>query len=729
MEDSIDVLLKSDNLCIGELILEYELIIHDISVNLAKVRKFNQHKRIPGKSRQISSLILDNPKSLSKVEKTIEYKRLLRLDASRRLLKKSFSDSLATSLYSLVCLPGKASNSTICKIDPNLFYQKIYDDELSCNHETHPVHEPVKDIIDTNFKISDIKSKFKSNRFFVLKFWEYIKNLLFSSRDYGVEHYSTVELVIKDKKSLDELKGWRMVWKTPLIPKFLDSLKAKCIKTTNFENCAYTENRSTTMALSKLCNMHFTKKEGLLGVDFKNAFALCCRQCANCLLGLDFMPKEVYFHVLINSNISNLGISTAGSGAGKPTGGPIFNTILDSVFKDQRFDLKKLVVYADDSVYKVSSDPILINDTISKYEYGRNFGLSPHLTGKKGPTFVSRNKKLCLDNCNATLLKSVPFLGVQVHISDTGYIVASSKPETIRNLNFLAYSLGHGLNLARMGASISVFDNIFKVASSSIACLIESRIQYILPFAGKLTILKLYNIHKVIICKLLGFKPKFFGFTSSANIKKYKDNDYVENMWSFISQIESNTYRVLAAIANRPTLSLILYKGCKVVLKQSLFNVWSTSYDKTRPKMSVFQAKIVNYITDSEKFIKLLKKSKLNSFYSSIRSIKKRRIFIKLATERFFGDNLRQRGFECDNLCRWCNNKTENIDHVLTCQSKLFTQSEAKCLMKTKVLKRKFGLEVVDSLSDCFRLLTVRLINDNTITKTPSKLRRIDQQY
>ena len=90
MEDSIDVLLKSDNLCVGELILEYELIIHDISVNLAKVRKFNQHKRIPGKSRQISSLILDNPKSLSKVEKTIEYKRLLRLDVSRRLLKSLF---------------------------------------------------------------------------------------------------------------------------------------------------------------------------------------------------------------------------------------------------------------------------------------------------------------------------------------------------------------------------------------------------------------------------------------------------------------------------------------------------------------------------------------------------------------------------------------------------------------------------------------------------------------
>ena len=129
MEDSINVLLKSDNLCVGELILEYELLIHDISVNLAKVRKFSQHKRIPGKSRQLSSLVLNNPRNLSKVDKSIEYKRLLRLDASRRLLKKTFSESLATSLYSLVCLPGKVSNSTMCKIDPMLFYQKIYDDE------------------------------------------------------------------------------------------------------------------------------------------------------------------------------------------------------------------------------------------------------------------------------------------------------------------------------------------------------------------------------------------------------------------------------------------------------------------------------------------------------------------------------------------------------------------------------------------------------------------------
>ena len=68
----------------------------------------------------------------------------------------------------------------------------------------------------------------------------------------GILHYSSVEVVVKDRDSLDTLDGWRTIWKTPRILKYYDSLKAESIQNDELENSAYCSGRSCMRALAKI---------------------------------------------------------------------------------------------------------------------------------------------------------------------------------------------------------------------------------------------------------------------------------------------------------------------------------------------------------------------------------------------------------------------------------------------------------------------------------------------
>jgi hypothetical protein len=447
------------------------------------------------------------------------------------------------------------------------------------------------------------------------------------------------------------------------------------------ENSAYTPNKSTHHALSKLFNIHFKKDECLIGVDFQNAFSMCCRKCLNLITQTNLLPNKIFYNVLVNGKASDLACSTTGSGAGRPSGGGCFNIILKSFFDKYDINFNKLAAYADDSQYLIKLSDTEIGNILEIFKSSYEFGLLPHLKGIKGPTILvndyNRDFKSSFD---VSITTSVKFLGPVLSLSSNGYLVASLPPKKFRSLFCLSFAFGSGLKLARFSSTDFEYCRIFKTASLSVSCLIESKILYSIMYLGKFSISKLYYIHRLAICKLADFKPNFFGFGSQRSYAKLNDKDPIWNLFDFIYKLESETYRIVCAALGRPTILELALKSANVILKQADFNNWCRSESATRFKPSKFHQKVVDFINKSNEYLINHSNKCLNIAYLGLKNRKERRIFIKLITDRFLHDDLSGKGFEIDNnLCRVCKMGNENFDHMLNNHCKV-TNSKLKRL-------------------------------------------------
>ena len=453
-------------------------------------------------------------------------------------------------------------------------------------------------------------------------------------------HYSSVEVVSKDSKKREKVDGWRLIWKSSPLIKFYDLIRSKCIKPESIDNAAYKRNSSVHVALGSLFSRYYPENVGLLGVDYKDAFGLACRQCLNQVLGVNFMPDLINFDIFVNKSSSCDLVSYIGTGAGRPSGGTGFTILLDSLFKQSDLVMSDVALYADDSQVVTK----LCNNEISKllniFSQGSQYGLQVHMTGKKAPTLlVNRKSKFSAIDLVSTV-HVVRFLGLNLKIGDNGLLYAIVNASELQKLNFLAFSLNSTLKIAYSDASCSEFKSMFALASQSIDALIESRIQYSIVYMDTTSLYKIYNIHRRVICSLLNINPTFFGFK---NRKDFSNEKCISNLLEEFEKISSETYLTLCRIACRPNIYQIAIRAANVLSKQLFEKVpnnresdrGQTDLPRLRTRRSKFEVKIGKILNDkdSKGFVK--DRSLLNEFLS-FKTFKRRREFIKFCTSRFF---------------------------------------------------------------------------------------------
>jgi hypothetical protein len=360
MEQNSHTLLNHHDMSSGELMLEYEIACWEIREMLFNGRIIKEHTRVRHQSRQLSETILDetlNPKE--KHDKIVE---LRKTDAMRRFIKYSESPNLGPALSSLYGLTTKKDAFNNCKVDPEVFRDIILDDEASCNHNDHVVSKPLTSFIRERKSLNDemvlgrLRNKWFCRPFFNNKFWTHILDIMFSDIDRGVTASALVEPVIKSKTNLSDPASWRLVWKTQsAVQKSYDLARSFFLDTDKIDNDAYTQCRSTSKTITKLMCWHMADLECLVGIDFKNAFGLCCRPCTNEMLGVEYIPEEISFNVSSNNKMSVPAVSLTGTGAGRASAGPAFNfTFHSHISRTEWYALfaKFLAAFADDSQFK-----------------------------------------------------------------------------------------------------------------------------------------------------------------------------------------------------------------------------------------------------------------------------------------------------------------------------------------------------------------------------------------
>ena len=118
-------------------------------------------------------------------------------------------------------------------------------------------------------------------------------------------------------------------------------------------NDAYCHGRSTQRSLARVCAWWVDIGEGIFGIDFENAFGLACRECANAIAGVPLVAPVIEYTVKTNGKTSPVMISTAGTGAGRPTGGPAFNITFETILNQipaSVVDEGDISAYADDAL-------------------------------------------------------------------------------------------------------------------------------------------------------------------------------------------------------------------------------------------------------------------------------------------------------------------------------------------------------------------------------------------
>ena len=677
IHNAVSVLLTDPTISNAELLIEYEMLIYDIVEEFGNHRIVKAHSRIAGLSRQISKHILHPPETLTQQEYFDKLRCLQKKDAARRMRKYMSSQNLGVAIQSIFAKPSKKS-SMACALHPKQFTKKILKDEMNDVHSLHKPHLTRPEILKKSVCVDSIANKFRPSILYNNRFWQRIADNMFTDRDTDVNQYSMVEVVTKDAKKSLEVDGWRIIWKSPLTTKFYDLIRSQFISTEVFENAAYTGGASTQVTLSKIFSMDFGRNEGLFGADFANAFASACRNCLNEIVDAPILPKEINFDVFVGDNSDCGYISHWGTGAGRPSGGPAFNAILDSHFRESKTDLDCLAAYADDSQAKTSIDKVSIQCLLDKFVEAKHFGLQVHLKGTKGPTLLVRKKHVGhLDiPSTVTVVNVIKFLGIDISIGPLTSLIGSFPEAVIQNLYFHARTLGTGLRLARLNASTNEWLMVFKLASRSVAALIESRFQYAVCYLGSASMYRFYTIHRAVICNLLDISPGFFGFRTSKERLATSDKHVIKDLGPEFDKLESNTYKTLCAIAGRPTLRQLCLRACVVVKRQCPFATWNAAAKKnapisTRPRISIFQKKIESFIDFCKDMPDKPGKDLLTEFLNC-KSTRLRRGYIKLCTDRLFKTDLKKRGFEVNNMdCSLCKRQKradisqESLDHML----------------------------------------------------------------
>jgi len=336
---------------------------------------------------------------------------------------------------------------------------------------------------------------------------------MFGPLDQSVHQFSKASVVVKDSSQPSLPSSWRIIWKSAPIVKHYDLIRALYIDSTQLNNAAYKKESSTMVTLAKIFSKKFPNGTCLVGADFMDAFASACRHCVNNLLQCNMLPEKLEFKFQSNNSISQCCYSQVGTLAGRPTGGPCFNTLIDTLFKGSNISSSRVAAYADDSQIFCKLDKNSILDVLNVFLSAKQFGLRVHTLGKKAPTVLVNKSHLNVTIPDPFLLvDSVKFLGIFISISDSGDLVGELPAKTCRNLFFLVHQLNLALSLAISGANNQEYKNLLKISSNSVNCLIESKIQYQIPFVNANTIYKFYIIHRFAICSLLQFKTSFFNF-------------------------------------------------------------------------------------------------------------------------------------------------------------------------------------------------------------------------
>ena len=677
IQNAVSVLLTDPGISNAELLIEYEMLIYDIVEELGDHRVVKAHSRIAGLSRQISKHILHPPENMTREEYSEKLRCLQKKDAARRMRKYMSSQNLGVAIQSIFAKPSKKS-SMACAMHPREFTKKILKDEMNDAHSLHRPHLTRPEILKKSVCVDSIANKFRPSILYNNRFWQRIADNMFTDRDADVNQYSMVEVVTKDAKKSHEIDGWRIIWKSPPTTKFYDLIRSHFISTEAFENAAYTGGASTQVTLSKIFSMEYGKNEGLFGADFANAFASACRNYLNDIVDAPLLPKKINFDVFVGDNSDCGFVSHWGTGAGRPSGGPAFNAILDSHFRESETNLDSLAAYADDSQAKTPLDKKSIQCLLDKFVEAKHFGLQVHLEGNKGPTLLVRKENVGpLDiPTHVTAVNRIKFLGINISIGPHTSLIGSFPEAVIQSLYFHARTLGTGLRLARLNASMSEWLNVYKMASRSIAALIESRFQYAVCYLGSASLYRFYTIHRAVICNLLDISPSFFGFRTSKERLANSDKYVIKNLGSELEKLESNTYKTLCAIAGRPTLRQLCLRACVVISRQCPFTKWNLAAKKnaaisTRPRISIFQQKIESFIDKCKDMPDMPGKELLTEFLDC-KSTRRRRGFIKLCTDRLFKVDLKKRGFEVNDMdCSLCKRQKrtdisqESLDHMM----------------------------------------------------------------
>ena len=751
------------------MMIEYEIAMWEHRNNLMSYRKIPEHQRVRGKSRQMSAVMLGTNDTRKKHE---DLQKLQALEVARRIDKNARSPNLAPALYSVFSQSCKTKKLTECEIAPEKFDEQIQKDEKLNNHENHPKRSKREGILLPKSKViakgvnKKMKSRWRDKSSFVDGFWNYISNNVFTPVDKGVMTYNSVELVPKNMKIKDDVKGWRMVWKTPnQTEKTYDFIKSLHVNTDSLSNDAYCTQRSTQRALTKMYCNEVNDDEGFFGIDYKNAFAQACRSCVNDIVGDQLLNPVIHYSVNVSGKESDLKQSLNGTGAGRATGGPGFNICFDDVLNRLPKKIKdNAAPYADDSQIKVNYKNETMETIINTFKEAEDIGLLMHTEGDKRPTLLVKEKGLddVINNISerfgdlVKVTKKMTFLGLDHSLDNKSRLTSTLTGKNKKLLSFLAKEMARAMKICDTNSiNIHAESDLFKRASQSVASFTESRIQYGILFADLNTIYFYFNVHKKMICTLLGFTPKTFGF----RWRTEPDGKYVHNLYDTLSGICSQTYQKLCAIAGKPTLIGMAYRQALVIKMQKDKHADEIHYPNNesilptrwlRRRRVKFEEKLDNFMDRYELNVETQshEKPKLNPYfvsYKKIRDKKTRKIYTRLLTDTLFKKHLILRGKkELDTSCRLCGDEnSDSLEHYVTHHMTIqiekprnqrsvnkYINSEKKAIKEAKRVILDMEPEICEVIAKDITnknrpfmpkgQTAVELENDRCVTQTPS---------
>jgi hypothetical protein len=582
-------------------------------------------------------------------------------------------------------LPPKKEKPTANVPSPELFAEDILKDEAQCCHELHPDWSGKNvDLIGpmSAVEFSRVQKKLavKWKKFynfgFSMDFWNWIGGKLMSEQDTGYPASSCVTLVKKDTSKLGEVSGWRMVWESASgFEKLFDMLKATLIKTEKIPNHAYCFKRSTQSCLAAVSCWRVDQRHGLLGCDFKKAFNLQCRVCTNKSLNYKIVPDSISFQVNNGKALSQCYDSLVGTGAGRASGGVVFNAAAYGYLRTCDVSRKalqngSLQKYADDSQKLVRLDKKAINDHVSDFLGANKIGLQMHQKGSKGPTLLVHDKERGIAeeiaqsfSYDLNVVSSVKFLGVNLVIDRKWQAVYAELASGHRS--FLAYHSYQLVQTMRLSSQLSqsLQWRVFWNASQSVASFLESRIQYSIFFLGVDDLRFVYSMHVRMVCGLLGLPPSYFGFKTLA--PKNRKSQYVTDLAQELDNLQSDTYVRLCNILGRPSICQMAVRAFSVISDQiSLAEMrkcntagWSAS-GRPSEAFCAFIKKFKSFkmLVENEK-LRNTKPTQNKWFtqFKKIRTTKARQLFAIAATDRILASQLEKRGFKVDDTsCRLC---------------------------------------------------------------------------
>ena len=660
-------------------------------------------KIVKGYSRQQSRVILDSNMPLE--EKERQLKILNRKELARRTKKKILDEkSFSLRLRNTFGAAPKIDKTTACNIPPDEFGEELVREEkadllLHLNGSHDDWSGANADLIldkipfDKFLKITN-KLKNKWRRYFDYGFdpgfWWAIAQLIGTERDKGVYSFSYVKTVPKDKSKSHLTSGHRPVWE-PANPfeKVFDLLKVCLLRVENIPNAAYSEDRSTVRAISLALCWQISSKQGVFGIDFVKAFNKLCRSCLNDSINYKFIPPDIFCQFATALGSSKIYNSVVGSGAGRPSGGNIFNLgyygvirkktklILDKTEKLQQ------VMYADDSLAVCDISIAELEKYIDEMRMAKSIGLQIHDRGKKGPCLLVHEN--CVDETTAYLQQSdadinveptIKFLGLNFFISKNyNVLVATIPKETRMLLSFLVQHLKEHMQVVYNNLDNYDAWRAFETASQAASCFIESRIMMAVMFCSLEDLNFLYSIHRRLVAALAGIPLKFFNFKCRSPVSLNK-KEFVPDLLSTICGptglwsngnlgMQSKSYVRLCECLGRPTLAQIAIRQFKVIMKQTTPEERATAFrgDKFARVSSSFNCPFIKKLKnfqdriDSSPEVLNNNKPKTNKWYIGLKSLRStylRYNYIKIACDRGLAALTCSAAASCPRLQRHC---------------------------------------------------------------------------